>query len=68
MRRLPDKNGHFEEFGGKYVPDTLIPAIDDLEKLYLEARDDVNFQNELSFLLKHYTGRHTPLYFASRIS
>lgn len=66
--KQPDKLGHFEEFGGKYVPETLIPAINELEKLYTEARDDVSFQNELSSLLKHYSGRPTPLYFAQRIS
>ena len=64
----PDKWGHFEEFGGKYVPETLIPAINELEKLYLKVRDDAVFQNELSYLLKHYSGRPTPLYFAQRIS
>ena len=64
----PDKRGHFKEYGGKYVPETLIPAINELEKLYLEVKDNVSFQDELSALLKHYSGRPTPLYFASRIS
>ena len=64
----PDGRGHFKEFGGKYVPETLIPAINELENLYLEVRDDIVFQGELSSLLKHYSGRPTPLYFASRIS
>ena len=66
--KQPDKCGHFEGFGGKYVPETLIPAINELEKIYTEARDDASFQNELSSLLKHYSGRPTPLYFAKRIS
>ena len=66
--KQPDKCGHFEGFGGKYVPETLIPAINELEKLYLEVKDDTEFQDELSSLLKHYSGRPTPLYFASRIS
>ena len=66
--KQPDKWGHFEEFGGKYVPETLIPAISALETLYLEMRDDAAFQDELSSLLKHYSGRPTPLYFAQRIS
>ena len=66
--KQPDKQGHFEEFGGKYVPETLIPAINSLESLYLEARDDMAFGDELSFLLQHYSGRPTPLYFAQRIS
>ena len=64
----PDKRGHFKEYGGKYVPETLIPAINELEKLYLEVKDNASFQDELSALLKHYSGRPTPLYFASRIS
>ena len=66
--KQPDKRGHFEEFGGKYVPETLIPAINELDKLYSEISDDTTFQNELSSLLKHYSGRPTPLYFAQRIS
>ena len=66
--KQPDKHGHFDKFGGKYVPETLIPAINALETLYLEARDDTVFQDELSSLLNHYSGRPTPLYFAQRIS
>ena len=64
----PDNRGHFEKFGGKFVPETLIPAINELEQLYSEVKDDPLFQNELSSLLKHYSGRPTPLYFAKRIS
>ena len=66
--KQPDKSGHFEEFGGKYVPETLIPAINELEQLYSEVKHDNTFQAELSSLLKHYSGRPTPLYFAKRIS
>ena len=66
--KQPDKLGHFDEFGGKYVPETLIPAISALETLYLEVRADADFQQKLSSLLKHYSGRPTPLYFAQRIS
>ena len=66
--KQPDKRGHFDKFGGKYVPETLIPAISALETLYLKLRDDTAFQDELSSLLKHYSGRPTPLYFAKRIS
>ena len=64
----PDLQGHFEAFGGKYIPETLIPAIKQLEKLYFEIREESNFQNELCSLLKNYSGRPTPLYFAQRIS
>ena len=66
--KQPDNRGHFEKFGGKYVPETLIPAINELEQLYSEVKNDNAFQNELSSLLKHYSGRPTPLYFAKRIS
>ena len=66
--KQPDKRGHFEKFGGKYVPETLIPAINELEQLYSEVKNDNAFQDELSSLLKHYSGRPTPLYFAKRIS
>ena len=66
--KQPDKHGHFDKFGGKYVPETLIPAINELEGLYLKVREDELFQEELSTLLQHYSGRPTPLYFAQRIS
>ena len=66
--KQPDRQGHFENFGGKYVPETLIPAIKELENLYNEIKDDLDFQNELSSLLKNYSGRPTPLYHAERIS
>jgi len=45
---LPDERGHFEKFGGKYVPETLIPALEELEQLYIEAKNDPEFQDELS--------------------
>ena len=64
----PDNTGHFEKFGGKYVPETLIPAITELEKIYNQVKDDSNFQNKLNDLRIHYSGRPTPLYFADRIS
>ena len=64
----PDNRGHFEKFGGKFVPETLIPAINELERLYSEIKDDPLFQDELSSLLKEYSGRPTPLYFAKQIS
>ena len=65
---LPDKHGHFEQFGGKYVPETLIPALEELERLYTEAKKDSTFQDALSSLLKHYSGRETALYYAYNIS
>ena len=64
----PDSRGHFDDFGGKYVPETLIPAIVELENLYNDYKNDLDFNNQLSSLLKDYSGRPTPLYFAKRIS
>ena len=68
MYNQPDHAGHFDKFGGKYVPETLIPAINQLEKIYAEVKDDPQFLSELDNLLKDYSGRPTPLYYASRIS
>tara|TARA_S200000501_G_scaffold54907_1_gene45013 strand:+ start:80515 stop:81735 length:1221 start_codon:yes stop_codon:yes gene_type:complete len=65
---LPDSKGHFEQFGGKYVPETLVPALFDLEKNYEKAKSNSNFQKQLKNLLKDFVGRQTPLYFAERIS
>ena len=65
---LPDNKGHFNEFGGKYIPETLIPAINELEKLYLNVKADPDFNLKLKKLLKYYSGRPTPLYFAKNIS
>ena len=65
---LPDKSGHFEEFGGRFVPETLIFALDELEKEYKKARRDKKFNAELKFYLNEYAGRPTPLYFAKKLS
>ena len=66
--RLPDKRGHFKQFGGKYVPEILIPALEELEHHYDKSKKDSVFQTELYNLLKHYAGRETALYHAARIS
>jgi tryptophan synthase beta chain len=66
--RLPDKKGHFEEFGGKYVPETLMYALDELERVYSGARRDRKFREELEYYLKFYAGRPTPLYFAANLT
>jgi tryptophan synthase beta chain len=65
---LPDARGHFGKFGGKYVIETLMPALESLEKLYNEARDDPKFQQDLKYYLNKYVGRPTPLYFAERLT
>lgn len=61
-------NTKFEKYGGIFVPETLIPALEELEKAYLKAKDDKEFQKELSYYLKHYAGRPTPLYLAENFS
>jgi tryptophan synthase len=58
----------FGEFGGRYIPETLVGAHEDLERAYDEARRDPKFHEELDYLLKHYVGRETPLYFAERMT
>jgi len=64
----PDKMGRFGDYGGRYVPETLIYALDELTEAYIEARDDPKFQADLAALLKDYVGRESPLYFAERLS
>jgi len=66
--QYPDANGRFGEFGGKYVPETLIAALSELEQAYLDIRQDPDFQQQLTQLLQDYVGRPTPLYFAERLS
>ena len=65
---LPDKSGHFGIFGGRFVPETLIYALDELEKEYLKARKDKKFAKDLAYYLKDYAGRPTPLYLAKNLS
>jgi tryptophan synthase beta chain len=69
MRKtLPNKKGHFGIFGGRYIAETLMPALIELEEAYLEARRDKKFQEELSLYLREYSGRETPLYYARRLT
>ena len=67
-REGPDENGHFGIHGGRFVAETLMPLILDLEKAYNEARVDPAFQAELNYFLEHYVGRPSPLYFAERLT
>jgi tryptophan synthase beta chain len=62
------KNGRFGEFGGKYIPETLVPAIEELEENYLKFKNDKTFKKELDYYLKVYAGRPTPLYYAKNLS
>jgi tryptophan synthase beta chain len=65
---LPDQLGHYGVFGGRYVSETLMPAILQLEKAYMEIKDDPKFKEELNYYLSEYAGRPTPLYFAQRMT
>ena len=64
----PDARGRFGEFGGRFVPETLMHPIEELERAYQAARSDAKFQSELARLLKHFAGRPTPLFHARRLS
>ena len=64
----PDENGRFGDFGGRYVAETLMPPILELEKAYAEAKADPNFLSELDEFFAHYVGRPSPLYFAERLT
>lgn len=65
---LPDRKGRFGEFGGRFVPETLMHALQMLEKAYASARRDRKFREELGYYLKEYAGRPTPLYLAENLS
>ena len=65
---LPDGGGHFGPYGGRYVPETLMALLEDLEAAYREAKDDPAFQAELEYYLREFVGRPTPLYFARRLT
>lgn len=64
MYKLPDEQGHYGVFGGKFVPETLMPALAELQEAYEDAKKDPLFVSELMYYLKQYVGRPTPLYYA----
>ena len=68
FRLQPDESGHFGEFGGRYVAETLMPLILDLDRAYRAAKADPAFQAEFDDLLEHYVGRPSPLYYAERLT
>ena len=68
FRSGPDETGHFGIFGGRFVAETLMPLILDLEKAYAAAKADPAFQAEMNGYLTHYVGRPSPLYFAERLT
>jgi tryptophan synthase beta chain len=65
---LPDARGHFGRFGGRFVPETLMAPLIELERAFKAARADARFRRRLAELLRHYAGRPTPLYFAERLT
>jgi tryptophan synthase beta chain len=64
---LPDRKGYFGSFGGRFVPETLVFALDELERQYQKAKNDPSFKQELDYYLKEYAGRPTPLYLAENL-
>jgi tryptophan synthase beta chain len=68
LRKLPDAHGHFGPYGGRYVAETLMPALTELEHAYNQIRRDTAFHKEFHHYLHAYAGRETPLYFAERLS
>jgi tryptophan synthase beta chain len=67
-KTLPDEQGHFGIYGGRFVPEMLFPALEELEAAYVEAKKDPTFHEDLQSLYTHYSGRPTPLYFCSNLS
>jgi tryptophan synthase beta chain len=67
-KAFPDESGHFGPYGGKFVPETLMPALDELEETYLKAKHDAEFQAELDYLRRTFVGRPTPITYASRLT
>ena len=67
-RILPDKRGYFGNFGGKYIPETLISAITEIEVAYQKAKKSINFQRDLHYYFKYYIGRPSILYYAKRLT
>jgi tryptophan synthase beta chain len=67
-KKLPDGKGHFNGYGGRFVPETLMPALIELEQAYKKCKKDKEFLSELDLLQKTYVGRPTPLYFAKRLT
>src|SRR5688500_15332962 len=67
-RRDPDARGYFGAYGGRFVPETLVAPVQELERAYFDAREDEAFTRELVRLLRDYVGRATPLYEAARLS
>ncbi len=65
---IPDARGRFGDFGGRFVPETLIPALDEIAEAYLRYKNDAEYTSQLAYYLRDYVGRETPLYLAERLS
>ena len=65
---LPDENGHFDQYGGIFVAETLMSAVTELNEAYEKYKDDPEFLKEFEYDLKHYVGRETPLYYAENLT
>jgi tryptophan synthase beta chain len=65
---LPDTTGHFGVYGGRYIPETLLPVVEELTTWYEKLKNDASFQDEVNYYLKNFVGRPTPLYYAQRLS
>ena len=68
LPKVPDRRGHFGLYGGRYVAETLMPALTELERGYAQVRRNSGFKRELAYYLKEYVGRETPLYYAERMT
>ncbi len=68
LSAMPDQEGHFDIFGGRYVAETLMPLILDVERHYIEAKEDDSYKADLEWYAEHYTGRPSPMYHARRLS
>lgn len=66
--KLPDKSGHFGQFGGKFVPETLMPILTELEKAYAHYKNDREFKEEFAYYMREYVGRPNPLYYAEKLT
>lgn len=66
--KVPDERGHFGIYGGRYIPETLLPAAEELTQWYEKLKVDESFNKEFRYYLKHFVGRETPLYFAERLT
>ncbi|MEK7881040.1 MAG: tryptophan synthase subunit beta [Deltaproteobacteria bacterium] len=66
--KLPDEKGHFGQYGGRYISETLMPAVIELEKAYKKFKNNKSFKDELAYYFKNYVGRPTPLYHAERLT